>query len=220
MSTETITPDAHATQTASTIVSGEQQAAVTPTEPVERTTEQVLYDNKSETPPPTEETKQEEAKPEDAIVPEKYELKLPENSLLSKEVINDISAYAKAEKLTNAQAQKLLERESTAVNNYHSKLREDMQSQTQNWFEDVKNDKELGGQNFNQTAELAKRVMDQFGDDQLKKELNETGLGNHPGLIRLLVKIGKNMSEDKFVAGQNHTGSAMSAAEVLYGKSN
>ena len=82
----------------------------------------------------------------------------------------------------------------------------------------MKNDKELGGDNFQHTAEMAKRVMDKFGSDRLKQDLNSTGLGNNPELVRLLVNMGKSMSEDKFVHGQNNVGGGLSAAEVLYGK--
>ncbi len=67
-------------------------------------------------------------------------------------------------------------------------------------------------------VELAKRVVDRFGTDPLKKSLSESGLGNHPELVRLLVRIGKSMSEDQLViAGHKPSETKKSAADILFG---
>ena len=58
--------------------------------------------------------------------------------------------------------------------------------------------------------------LDLFGTPELKTYLNDTGLGNHPDLVKAFVKIGKAMSEDGMVDGSNQ--GQRSAAEVLYGK--
>ncbi len=225
MTTEAIQPDGNATQTPSTIAVGEQPAVTTPPSETVKTADQVLYNNDPKDPPKEEvvekqveakEEKKEEKKDEQAA---KFELSLPENSLLSKEVINEITEYAKAENLSPAQAQKLLERESNAISNYHQQITENAKAQTQTWFNEVKNDRELGGENFNQTAEYAKRAMDTFGNDKLKEIFNVTGGGNHPEIVRFCAKIGKMIANDKLIHGQNHIGGGVSAAEVLYGKS-
>src|SRR5688572_20896218 len=52
------------------------------------------------------------------VVPEKYDLKLPEGSLLEAAQMEKISAYAKEKGLSNEQAQELLERENDAVSGY------------------------------------------------------------------------------------------------------
>lgn len=57
--------------------------------------------------------------------------------------------------------------------------------------------------------------MDKFGSPELKQYLNETGLGNHPELVRIFANIGKAMSEDGLVTG--NSGGVKSAADVLFG---
>src|SRR3972149_1235780 len=52
---------------------------------------------------------------EKPVVPQKYELKLPEGSQLDQARIDSLSAYAKEKGLSNEQAQAILDRESDAV---------------------------------------------------------------------------------------------------------
>jgi len=61
--------------------------------------------------------------------------------------------------------------------------------------------KQWGGQ-FDTNMELVKRATAAFLDDESKKFMDESGLGNHPVLVNLFAKLGKAMAEDKFVRGQ------------------
>ena len=60
---------------------------------------------------------------------------------------------------------------------------------------------EIGGANLTKNVEMAKRVMDTFASPELKKLLNDTGLGNHPELVKVFAKVGAKMSEDSFIPG-------------------
>lgn len=145
-------------------------------------------------------------------IPETYDLKLPEGSPLKPESIQSVSEFAKANKLTNEQAQSVLEREnSNAIEQV--KLLDDM---SKKWVEEVKADKELGGNNFTKTAELSKRVIEKYAPE-LIKELEATGLGNHPGFVKFVYRIGKAMDSGEFVKGGTPPAPVKSAAEVLYG---
>lgn len=148
-----------------------------------------------------------EAKPETLlgaakIVPEKYELKMPDGSPLDPEAITRVETYAKANKLSNEEAQQLLEVEHTAVKSFADKQNANMETLKNTWAEESKNDKEFGGQAFAQNVELSRRVVDKFGSVQFKAALNDTGLGNHPELIRMLSRIGKAIGEDELVVGR------------------
>ncbi|AGF74861.1 hypothetical protein BAnh1_09910 [Bartonella australis AUST/NH1] len=61
------------------------------------------------------------------------------------------------------------------------------------------NDKEFGGERLQENLGLAQKAMGQFGSPELKEFLNQSGLGNHPELIRTFYRVGKNMSEDGYV---------------------
>lgn len=160
---------------------------------------------------PTEEAgkKSEES---EKVVPEKYDLKVPENSILDANVVNRIADYAKSQGLSNDEAQALLDQENVTIN-------EHIERKTNQWAEECKSDKEIGGENFNQNVELAKRVVLRYGSDQLKAELNKTGFGNHPEVVRVFARIGKAMGEDKLVLSNTQASGKMSMEEKFYGGS-
>lgn len=165
-----------------------------------------------------EQTKTEDtsAKP---VVPEKYELKLPEGSQLKADALEKIASFAKEQGFTNEQAQKLVDAKSDAVSEFVAQQQEDINKKIRiDWVEEAKADKEIGGEAFGKNAELAKRVVDRYFTDSFKKALNDTGLGNHPELIRGFVRMGKKMSESEFVIpGAQNTGNKKSMEDVFYG---
>mgnify|MGYP000700477353 CR=1 FL=1 len=66
-------------------------------------------------------------------------------------------------------------------------------------------------------AAVAKKALDTFGTPEFRTLLNESGLGNHPEMIRMMFRAGKAISEDKFVpAGSGSPKGAKDAANALY----
>lgn len=53
------------------------------------------------------------------------------------------------------------------------------------------------GQAFNKRVETAVRAVEEFGGSELQAVLEETGLGNHPAIVKAFAEIGKNLLEDK-----------------------
>lgn len=70
------------------------------------------------------------------------------------------------------------------------------------WAAALKSDKEFGGASFDANIGIARKAVQKFGDESLRAFFEETGLGNHPALVRAFYKIGKAISEDS-VAGTN-----------------
>lgn len=160
-------------------------------------------------------TSPQEKKPEE--VP--YELKAPEGSLLDAKAIDEIKAFAKAQGLSQTQAEKLLMRENEAKSRFVEGQAEQLHQAAQTWHKQVSEDQELGGEKLKESVTLAKSVVDRFGSEALKKELNDSGLGNHPELVRLCARIGKAMSNDSLVVPGATSGTKKSMEEVFYGKS-
>lgn len=147
----------------------------------------------------------EEKKPEGA--PEKYDFKAGEGVELDQEALKDFEPVARELNLTNEQAQKLVDAYSTKILPLVQKQQaEAWQKQTEGWAEAVKADKDIGGANLTSSISSAQRALEIFGDADLKQYLNETGLGNHPALVKAFVKVGKAMSEDKVVTGGHESG--------------
>lgn len=151
------------------------------------------------------------------VVPEKYDLKLTEGSLLKPADLDKIASYAKERGLSNEAAQELTHREDQAVRSFAESQRQQLLSKSQEWMKASESDAEIGGVEFKRNVELAKRVVSRFGSESLNKTLNETGLGNHPELVKLLFKIGKSMSADQLVIPGAQPSNKRSIEDVFYG---
>lgn len=145
--------------------------------------------------------------------PEKYEFKAGEGHELDAEAVKQFEPIAKELNLSNDQAQKLVDVYSSKIMPQLVKQQaEQWQQQIEQWAEQVKADKALGSE---ESIGSAQKAMDKFGTPELKTYLNDTGLGNHPELVRIFANIGKAMSEDGLVTG--NSGGGQSAAAVLFG---
>lgn len=150
------------------------------------------------------------------VIPEKYELKLKEDSFLNAAQVQAVESYAKANKMTNEQAQALLEREESAVNNFAHESLAAFEKTKATWVEAIKNDKEIGGDSFNQTLEIAKRTVAKFASEELIEELVKTGYGNHPELVRLFARIGNAMKDDVMIHPGAQSAPKKSGLEHFY----
>lgn len=85
------------------------------------------------------------------------------------------------------------------------------------WAEDVKTDKEIGGDKLAENLAIAKKALD-LGPPELKGLLDQTGLGNHPAVVKWALAVGKKLSEDTFVPGGKEVAPQKSQADRLYPK--
>ena len=86
------------------------------------------------------------------------------------------------------------------------------------WKDSAKTDKEIGGDNFDVKLEKAKRALKVFGTPELNEALEQTRIGNHPELIRLLSRIGEKITEDGGFDTGNSAGQR-SRGDVLFDNS-
>lgn len=134
-----------------------------------------------------------------AAAPETYSLKLPDGSRLDPSRVEKIASLAKERGLSNEAAQEILTREHEAVDQYASAQATVLEKEKERWLTDLKADKEIGGDNLNKKVEQASRVVKKFGTPEFSKALNESGLGNHPELVRVFARIADAMGEDNLV---------------------
>jgi hypothetical protein len=68
------------------------------------------------------------------------------------------------------------------------------------WHDATMADKEIGGTkaNLDASVALAAKAIDQFGGQELRDELNRTGYGNNPLLIKFMKRVGESVSETTF----------------------
>lgn len=153
-------------------------------------------------------------KAEKAGAPEKYEFVKPEGSNMDDAGIEAFSEVAKELDLSQEAAQKILDKMAPLA----AKRQADaIESAKAAWTESAKADKEFGGDKLNENLAVAKKALETFGSPELRTLLNESGLGNHPEIIRAFFKAGKSISEDRVVpAGTGAPRGARDAAKALY----
>lgn len=165
----------------------------------------------------TDEEKSEDEK--SAKVPEKYDFETDDDSPLSDAALDKIAQYAKEQGLSQEAAQKLVDIQEDNMKQLKEAQVEELKTAAEGWKSAAEADKEIGGDEFGKNCELAKRVVDRFGTEDFKQTLNETGLGNHPELLRFVSRIGREVSEDTLVLpGSQNTKAERTYEDLFYGE--
>lgn len=131
--------------------------------------------------------------------PEKYDLKVPDGMTLDESALAEFDPVARELNLSNEQAQKLADIYSKRMTELAQRQQESWKETTAKWVDNVKADKEIGGQNLDTSVRHAQAALTKFGTPELKAQMDATGMGNHPELVRVFARIGKAMAEDTFV---------------------
>jgi hypothetical protein len=143
--------------------------------------------------------KPEETKPADPPpVPEKYEFKAPEGKEFDAKLVDSFSEAAKKAGLTQDAAQTVIAEMAPVL---EARQQEQITTIRKEWLDASTTDKEFGGEKLKENLGVAKKAMDTFATPELRKLLEDTGLGNHPEMIRAFYRAGKAISEDSFVSG-------------------
>lgn len=140
-------------------------------------------------------------------VPEKYELKLPDGLTLNEAVTTEFSAKAKELGLSQDKAQALYDIGAKAVQAQHTAQQTEIATAQASWLAASKADKEFGGDKLQENLAFGARAME-FATPELRTVLNDSKLGNHPEIIRWMVRVGKQMAEDSHRTGRENPGTA------------
>jgi len=152
----------------------------------------------------------EESKPDGA--PEQYEFELGDLTV-DTDSLEAFKEVAKELDLSQDKAQAMLLKMAPAMQQRQAELIANAQK---HWAESSKSDKEFGGEKLDENLSIAKKALDSFGTPELTALLNESGLGNHPEVIRVFYRAGKAISEDGFVRGQGGVGASVDPAKRLF----
>jgi len=178
-------------------------------------------DQKADEGKPADEKKADDkGKPE---APELYEFEvpkgLPDEHQLDEQVLDSFAEVARELDLSQSKAQKLLDK---VVPTIHRRAMEQQAELHTKWIEAVKTDKEIGGPKLDENLAVAKKAVKAYGNAELQQLLNGP-LGSHPEVLRFLVKVGRKVSEDKFVGGNEgqsvNLNDEAAMAKKLYPKS-
>lgn len=151
----------------------------------------------------------------------KYDLKLSEKSLLTKDDLSRIADHASKQGLTQEQAAERLSIEEESAKRGHDAYEKQQQdvldAEQKRWIEAGQADPEIGGDKYKESAELSRRVIEKFGSKELMESLDKSKLGNYPELVRMMSRIGRAMDSDKLIIGDQNNKSPKTIEERLYG---
>lgn len=138
--------------------------------------------------------------------PEAYtDFTLPEGMEMDSEVLGEFKDFAKELNIPQEKAQQLIDFQTKLATKQAEEYQAAVIKQGEQWAAAVKNDPELGGENYDKSVASAVKVIQAFGDDGLKELLNTSGLGNHPALFKFCHRVSQAISEDKFVLPGSQT---------------
>ena len=137
--------------------------------------------------------------------PEQYEdFSAPEGLTYDDQFIGTFKDAAKELNLSQKQAQQLLDKCAPVL---AERQIEQIKAVSKQWEERTKTDMEIGGENWTRAASDIARVRDRFGvnaDGKMDPDIQEfmqTPIGNHPGLLKLLARVGRAFGEGDFPRG-------------------
>ena len=146
------------------------------------------------------------------IVPENYDftsVKLPEGMELDNDLTAEFSGIAKDMGLSQEKADKLMgmgiKLSSKLQERFEASIKEAHQNQIKAYKTMLNTDPEIGGAKLKQSLLEANAAYDAFVSEEAAKLLSDSGLNNHPAIVKVFRKIGKQIKDDTIKGGNNAT---------------
>lgn len=134
-----------------------------------------------------------------------YEISgLPEGMTVDKEALAAFEPIAKELGLSNEGMSKVAAAYAgilpKVTENVVMGIQNDIAAQHSAWanesIEMVKSDPVFGGKPLTEIQQVSAKALDRFAGPEFRTFLEETGLGNHPGMVRAFYQAGSAISED------------------------
>ena len=126
-------------------------------------------------------------------VPEKYEYEIPDT--WDEAYTAKVESIAKENKLTNEQMKVF----AGFAQKEHQAAMQERQNNMQKWENDLRQEPEFAGENYNQAVQYAKMGLKHIDPKgELFSVLEESGYGSHPAVVKAMYQIGKMLDNDKF----------------------
>ena len=156
--------------------------------------------------------------------PEEYiDFKMPKGMEVDKGMLETFAPLAKELNLSQEKAQKLVDLQAKGLEASRDAHVKEWADAMGKWKDDVKADKEIGGESYNDTERYAGLALKKLGPanredgtNALQSILEVTGVGNHVELVRFFAKVGKLIDDDKIDLGNVMGEGPKSHAETLY----
>lgn len=133
----------------------------------------------------------------DGVAPDTYaDFVLPEGVTMDESLLSEVLPMFKEIGATQEQAQKFIDLQAKQVQASSQKQVDTFNQLMDDWRGESKNDSEIGGDAFEKNIKTAQSAINKYGTPELKQLMEDHGVGNHPEMIRFMVKVGRTLSED------------------------
>jgi hypothetical protein len=146
-----------------------------------------------------------------------YDLKAPEGLTIAPAHVEMAVPVFREIGLSNDDANKLMPLAAKYAESVVEQWNRESETEFGNWkrdlFKQAQADPEIGGAKWNESINLAAHALDKLGaplGSPLRQLLDDTGVGNHPEMIRVFARAGR-------LLGAKAPPRPRSAAETLYG---
>ena len=162
--------------------------------------------------------KEEASAPE---VPERYELTMPEGWTLDEEGLAELTPIMHELKASNEQVQAVADLYIRRMSAAREKQIAAERETVKNWREELRNDPEIGGAKYEENLASVKKMLIKYGSEDFYNYLDDSSLGNYPPFVKVMVKIAKELEDDRFVpgAGASSDEPVAAAAKMIFDKS-
>lgn len=141
---------------------------------------------------------------------------LPEGMPIDNDALVAAAPMLKEMGATQEQAQKLVDWYAGQVQASSQAQVDTFNQLMSDWSEQSKNDSEFGGDNFDKNVKTAQSAINKYGTPELKQLLEDHGMGNHPEVVRFMVRVGSTLKEDIPGATGSGATSEQDRLSILY----
>jgi len=152
-------------------------------------------------------------------VPDTYaDFVMPDGVTLDETLAAEALPIFKEMGATQEQAQKLMDIAAKQVQASSQKQFDDFDQLLKDWRTQSENDGEFGGDKFDENVKVAQNAVNKYGTPELQQLLKDHGMGNHPEVIRFMVRVGRTLKEDVPGSSGNVSNKASDRVDRMYPK--
>ena len=130
-------------------------------------------------------------------IPETYEFTPPEGMTIDEELLGDVQAFAKENKLTAAAAKNIADLGIKLVNK-QNEIRENQFNEVKTgWLKTAQGDPEIGADVLKGKDSVAAKAFNTIATPEMKDLVDQFGIGNHPEFLRMFYRLSTLMGDDK-----------------------
>lgn len=122
--------------------------------------------------------------------PEKYEWKIEGEKPYVESITSKFEPVARKLGLSNDEAHGVYD-------TFAAVMRDNSKALFERWATELEQDKEIGGAKLEENLGLANTIVQQYGDDEFRGLLDKAGLRHNPAIVRMLVRMAKDVGGDR-----------------------